>query len=97
MSDFQSRLCDKLRDQIQADLRNRSAARREVESRVRRRLAKSGRLLRKTRPGSTWDRVNFGDYYVVDVHSNFPIATHCVLDVLACDVGVLANGVEIRD
>jgi hypothetical protein len=80
---------------LEAALREKSATRRAVEARVRRRLARDGELLRKTRPGNTWNVINLGDYYVVDVRSNFAVATHCDLDTLAPEIGVLAEGVEI--
>jgi hypothetical protein len=82
---------------MEAELRKKSATRRAVESRVRRKLAQEGELLRKTRPGKTWAKHDCGDYYVVDVAMNGVVATHCDLEDLAHELGVLAKGVEITN
>jgi hypothetical protein len=74
-----------------------STKRAAVEARVRRRLAHDGEVLRKTRPGKTWAKHNCGDYYVVDVRTNFVIASHCDLDDLARELGVLAEGVNVTE
>ncbi len=82
---------------LEAALREKSATRRAVEARVRRKLAQEGEVLRKTRPGKTWAKHDCGDYYVVDVATNGVVAAHCDLEDLARELSVLAEGVEITD
>jgi len=82
---------------LEAALRERSATRRAVEARVRRKLTEEGELLRKTRPGKTWAKHDCGDYYIIDNATNGVVRTHCDLEDLARELGVLAEGVEITD
>lgn len=63
-----------------------------IEARVRRALARDGEVLRKTRPGRTWAKVDFGDYYTVDPHTRFPERRHCDLEELAREYRVLRQG-----
>jgi hypothetical protein len=60
-----------------------------VESRVRRALRREGEVLRKTRPGNTWAKVDFGDYFTVDPHTGNPERRHVNLEQLARDLDVL--------
>jgi hypothetical protein len=68
-----------------------------VEDRVRRALRREGEVLRKTRPGNTWARADFGDYYTVDPHTRFPERRHCDLTQLARECGVLRPGEVIAE
>ena len=63
-----------------------------IERRVRRALRRDGEVLRKTRPGTTWTRANFGDYYTVDPHTGNPQRWHCDLEQLARECNVLRLG-----
>lgn len=58
-----------------------------IEARVRRALARDGELLRKTRPGRTWTKATFGNYFTVDSRTGIPRRRHCELEQLAreCD------------
>ena len=67
----------------------RTVPERVIEARVRRALARDGEVLRKTRPGRTWAKVDLGDYYTVDPHTRFPDRRHCDLEQLARDYRVL--------
>ena len=62
---------------------------RAIEARVRRALAREGERLRKTRPGNTWTRANFGDLYTVDAQRGNPQRWHCTLEQLARECNVL--------
>ena len=62
-----------------------------VESRVRRALRREGKALRKTRTGTTWAKVNFGDYYVVDGRTGFATRRHCDLEQLALECNALST------
>jgi hypothetical protein len=68
-----------------------------IESRVRRALRREGVLLRKTRPGRTWTRANFGDYYTVDPHTGNPQRWHVQLHDLAAELCVLRPGEVSED
>lgn len=70
-----------------------------IESRVRRALRRDGEVLRKTRPGRTWTRANFGDYYTVDPRSGNPQRRYVQLHALAVELRVLRPGelIEERD
>ena len=68
-----------------------------IEARVRRALRREGELLRKTRPGNTWAKVDFGDYYTVDPHTGNPERRHCDLGKLARECGVLRPGEVIEE
>ena len=61
-----------------------------VESRVRRALRCKGESLRKTRPGKTWMKSDFGDYYVVDGRTGFATRRHCDLEQLALECNALS-------
>lgn len=61
-----------------------------VISRINRRLAKKGQVLRSSRPNSRWLNDN-GDFYIVDTDLNSIVAQHVCLDSLAIDEGVLAD------
>ena len=61
-----------------------------VEFRVRRALRREGEALRKTRPGTTWMKSDFGDYYVVDGHTGFATRRHCDLEQLALECNALS-------
>jgi hypothetical protein len=65
---------------------------RTVEARVRRALLRDGEVLRKTRPGNTWAKIDFGDYYTVDPNTRFPERRHCDLEQLAREYQVLRPG-----
>ena len=68
-----------------------------VEGRVRRALRRDGEMLRRTRPGTTWMRANFGDYYTVDPHTGNPQRWHLSLVELARECNVLRPGEVIAD
>ena len=68
-----------------------------VESRVRRALRREGRALRKTRPGTTWAKVNSGDYYVVDGRTGFTTRRHCDLEQLALECNALSTSEVVED
>jgi hypothetical protein len=68
-----------------------------VEARVRRALRRAGEVLRKTRPGTTWIRANFGDYYTVHPHTGTPERWHLDLDGLARELRVLRPGEVIEE
>jgi len=68
-----------------------------IEARVRRALRRDGEVLRKTRPGNTWAKVDFGDYYTVDPCTRFPERRHCDLEQLARECKVLQPGEVIAD
>jgi hypothetical protein len=63
-----------------------------VEARVRRALRREGEVLRKPRPGITWTRANFGDYFTVDPHTGNPQRWHLELHALARELCVLRPG-----
>jgi len=62
---------------------------RVVESRVRRALRHEGQVLRKTRPGRTWAKVDLGDYYTADQHTGNPDRRHLDLEELARELLVM--------
>jgi hypothetical protein len=68
-----------------------------IEARVRRALRRDGEMLRKTRPGTTWVRANFGDYYTVDPHTGNPQRWPLDLDDLARECNVLRPGEVIAE
>ena len=68
-----------------------------IEARVRRALRRDGEVLRKTRPGNTWAKVDFGDYYTVDPHTGNPQRRHLDLDDLARECNVLQPCEVIAD
>jgi hypothetical protein len=70
---------------------------RTVEARVRRALLRDGEVLRKTRPGNTWAKIDFGNYYTVDPHTRFPERRHCDLEQLARECRVLRQGEVIAE
>jgi hypothetical protein len=70
---------------------------RTVEARVRRALLRDGEVLRKTRPGNTWAKIDLGDYYTVDPHTRFPERRHCDLEQLAREYRVIRPGEAIAD
>jgi len=67
-----------------------------IEARVRRALRSQGEVLRKTRPGRTWAKVNFGDYFTVDPHTGNPQRWHCDLEQLAAETGAIRPGERMR-
>jgi uncharacterized C2H2 Zn-finger protein len=81
---------------LEAALRERSATRRAVEARVRRKLARDGESLHRCARGTRWYS-SLGDYYLTDDTTRFVARTHLHLDDLARELGVLAEGVEITD
>jgi len=68
-----------------------------VESRVRRALRRAGESLRKTRPGMTWMKVGFGDYYTVDGRTGFAERRHCDLKQLAFECNAIRPGEVVED
>ena len=60
-----------------------------VEARVRRAVSRDGQVLRKTRPGTTWAKSDFGDYYTACSRTGNPVRRHFTLEQLARDEGVL--------
>jgi hypothetical protein len=60
-----------------------------VEARVRRALRHKGQVLRKTRPGRTWAKVDFGDYFTADHRTGDPDRRHIDLADLARELRVL--------
>lgn len=68
-----------------------------IEARVRRALAREGEVLRKTRPGNTWVKVDLGDYYTEDPRTRFATRRHCDLEQLARECGVLRPGEVIAE
>jgi len=60
-----------------------------AEARVRRALRHKGQVLRKTRPGRTWAKVDYGDYYTADQHTGNPDRRHIDLDDLARELRVI--------
>jgi hypothetical protein len=81
---------------LDAALREKSATRRAVEARVRRKLARDGESLHRCAQGSRWYS-DLGDYYTADIATAFTCRTHLHLEDLARELGVLAEGVEITD
>jgi hypothetical protein len=74
-----------------------TVSRSAIEGRVRRAVARDGELLCKTRPGRTWTKANFGDYYTVDPHTGNPQRWHCDLEQLAREYGSLRPDEVIAD
>ncbi len=70
---------------------------RMVEARVRRAVQRDGEVLRKTRPGNTWAKLDLGDYYTVDPYTRFPERRHCDLEQLAREYRVLRPGEVIAE
>lgn len=68
-----------------------------VEARVRRALLRDGEVLRKTRPGNTWAKADFGDYYTLNAHTRFAERRHCDLEQLAREYDVLRQGEVIAE
>lgn len=68
-----------------------------VEARVRRALRHDGQVLRKTRPGTTWAKVDFGDYYTADQHTGNLDRRHLDLEDLARELRVLNPHESIED
>jgi hypothetical protein len=68
-----------------------------IGSRVRRALRRDGKVLRKTRPGRTWAKVDFGNYYTVDPHTGNPQRRHVQLHDLAVELRVLRPGEVIEE
>ena len=68
-----------------------------VESRVRRALRREGEALRKTRPGTTWMKSDFGDYYVVNGRTGFATRRHCDLEQLALECNALSTSEVVED
>ena len=68
-----------------------------IEARVRRALAREGEVLRKTRAGNTWAKVDLGDYYTVDPYTRFPERRHCDLDQLARECNALRPGEVVAE
>ncbi len=60
-----------------------------VESRVRRALRRQGEALRKTRPGTTWMKCDYGDYYTIDASNRYVVCRHVCLDTLARELLVM--------
>lgn len=75
----------------------RAVPRHVIEARVRRALARDGAVLRKTRPGNTWAKIDLGDYFTVDSHTGFPDRRHLDLDELARELFVLKPFEVIAD
>ena len=70
---------------------------RMVEARVRRAVQRDGEVLRKTRPGNTWAKLDLGDYYTVDPYTRFPERRHRDLEQLAREYRVLRPGELIEE
>ena len=68
-----------------------------IEARVRRALLRDGEVLRKTRPGNTWAKADFGDYYTVNPYTRCPERRHCDLEQLAREYRVLRPGEVISE
>jgi hypothetical protein len=92
LEEIERRLCES----HEANLRARSATRRAVECRVRRKLAREGQSLHRTRQGSRWYS-DLGKYYTAYIATAHMGRTHLHIDDLARELGVLAEGVEITD
>lgn len=56
--------------------------------RINQRLAKEGQALRKTQFKSRWFN-DLGRFYIVDLHTNAPVAQHQDLEALGRELGVL--------
>lgn len=72
-----------------ARIRWRKSTTATVEARVRRALLRDGEVLRKTRPGNTWAKADFGGYYTLDANTRLPKRRHCDLEQLAREYDVL--------
>jgi hypothetical protein len=78
-------------------VKTQSVSQSVIEARVRRALGRDGEVLRKTRPGQTWAKVDLGDYYTVDPYTRFPDRRHCDLAQLARECNVLRPGEVIEE
>jgi len=63
-----------------------------VEARLRRALHRNAEVLHKTRPGNTWAKANFGDYYTTNRRTGIPKRQHVELETLARELGVMCPG-----
>ncbi len=71
--------------------------RKSVEARVRRALRHEGQVLRKTRPGTTWAKVDLGDYFTANHRTGNPDRRHLDLEDLARELQVLNPHESIED
>ena len=55
--------------------------------RIRRKLSQDNKRLVRPRE-NTWERVNFGEWYVFDLKAGAASSTHCKLEELARELGV---------
>jgi len=61
---------------------------RALTARINRALAAEREAVVKSR--SAVERQEFGDHYIINLHTGNPVCLHCDLDALAYECGVLA-------